>query len=146
IWALSDLATDLDERRILQIDPHPWNRGELWTQVLDYIIHAAPPLRERLHQNQDVAGIARRADIAFAQRRQDARNIWISPNDIDNLLFVPRHLLERDSLGRFCITDNAAGVVVRNEAFGNHVKKENRYGKENAADQNRKGAMLKHEL
>ncbi len=59
---------------------------------------------------------------------------------------MPRHFFERNSLRRFRVANDAAGVVVRNKALGNYVEERDRYQEEHAANQHRQRAVLEHEL
>ena len=59
---------------------------------------------------------------------------------------MTRHLFERDAFRSFRIADDAAGIVVRNKAFGDHIEEANRHQEERATNQNCQRAMLKDDL
>ncbi len=66
VRTLRDLSAHLHERWILQIDAHPGHRGKLRAQVGDNRFYILLALRQRLQQNQDVAGVAGGANVALA--------------------------------------------------------------------------------
>ena len=47
---------------------------------------------------------------------------------------MPRHLFEGNAFGGFRVADDAAGVIVGNEALRDDVEEYNRDGEENAAN------------
>src|ERR1700674_3940159 len=59
---------------------------------------------------------------------------------------MPRHFFERNSFGGFGVANDAAGVVLRNKALGDYIKKRDRYQEQHAANQHRQRAVLEHEL
>src|SRR5436853_301416 len=130
----------------LQINSHAGDVGEFWTQRLNDRLDALLPLRQRLQENQNVAGVAGSADIALANRGQYAGDIRVGPNNVDDLLLMPRHLVERDTFSSFGVTNDAARIVVGNETFGNYIKEEDGDDEQNSADQDRERTMLQREL
>src|SRR6266550_1087613 len=59
---------------------------------------------------------------------------------------MTRHLFERDALRGFRVADDAAGIVVRNKALGDHIEEANRHQEEAAANQHGQRAMLEDYL
>ena len=103
-------------------------------------------MSQRLQENQNVPGVAGGADVALSNRGQYAGDIRVGPDDIDDLLLMPRHLVERDPFRRLGVTNDATRIVVGNKSFGNHVKEEDRDNEQNSADQDCEGTMLQGDL
>jgi len=51
------LSADLDQRRVLQIDPHAGDVGKFWPQLFDYRIDVCAALGDRFQKNQEVASV-----------------------------------------------------------------------------------------
>ena len=64
IRALGDLPADLNQWRVLQKDSHPGHGRESGPQVFDDCVNVLFSLVDRFEQNQDVAGVAGRANVA----------------------------------------------------------------------------------
>src|SRR6185369_10744860 len=133
---------NLDQRRVLQKDTHAGNAGHFGPQAFNDCFDVLMSIVHRLEQNQNISGVAGSADIALPDRRQDAEDIFVFANDVDDLFLVTRHFGKGNSFGSFGVTDNAAGVVGRDEALGNDVEKPNRDQKQHAANEHRQGAVL----
>ena len=146
IRTLCDLAADLDQRRILQVDTHARNSRQFRTQIFDDCFDIFLSLVHRLQDDQNVPGVAGGADVAKADGREDTDYVRILANEIDDLILMPRHFSEGNSFGSLRVADNLAGIVVRDEAFRNNVEERNRDQKQHAANCERQRAIFQSNL
>jgi len=84
IRTLCDLAADLDQRRILQVDTHARNSRQFRTQIFDDCFDIFLSLVHWLQDDQNVPGVAGGADVAKADGREDTDYIRILANEIDD--------------------------------------------------------------
>ncbi len=107
-------SADPDILRGLQEQAGAGNLCQPAAQARDHLVAGQAALGDRLQGDEDIAAI----DLAAAGEADHAVDVGVRADDLDELLHLLAHQLERDALVGLDAAIEASGILLREEAEG----------------------------